>query len=175
MKVIDEKGRLFGKINLIDLLIVLVLALVAAALCFKILGARAPGAVTTQDDLISANQQVTVRYKVLVSGIDEEYFAGLEAHAQGASIVRDNNIVDGKIVNFEKKACSTALDASGNVVSVENQDRYDALFTIEYTGRMEANALVEGEQVIRVGAQYTVRTLYIEIIGYITDVEILEQ
>ena len=175
MKVIDEKGRLFGKINLIDLLIVLVVALVAVALCYKIIGAHAPGSVTTQDDLISANQEVTVRYKVLVSGIDAEYFNGLEPNAVGASLVRDNNIVDGKIVAFEKKACSTALDASGNVVAVEDQDRYDALFTIEYTGKMETNALVEGEQVIRVGAQYTVRTLLIEIIGYITEVEILEQ
>ncbi len=175
MKVIDEKGRLFGKINLLDLLIVLVVLLVAAALCWKILGNRAPGSVSTQDDLIAANEQVTVRYKVLVAGIDEEYFASLEEHAVGASLVRDNSVVDGKIVDFEKKPCSTALDANGNVVSVENQDRYDALFTIEYTGKMEANALVEGQQVLRVGAQYTVRTLFIEIIGYITSVEILEQ
>ncbi len=175
MKIIDEKGRLFGKINLIDLLIVLAVVLVAAALCWKIAGARAPGDVSTQDDLIKAGQEVTVRYKVIVAGIDGEYFKGLERYAQDASLVRDNNVINGKIVELRKEACDTALDAYGNVVNAEGQDRYDAIFTIEYTGPMNTNALVEGQQVLRVGSQYTVRTLFIDIIGYITDVEILEK
>lgn len=173
MKIIDEKGRLFGKINLIDLLIVLVVALVAVAFVWKITGSRAPGDVAQHDHLINAGDEVTVRYEVIVAGIDEAYFKGLERYAEGASLVRDNNVINGKIVKFEKAACETALDPNGNVIAVEGQDRYDAIFTIEYTGKMNTNALVEGQQVIRVGAQYTVRTLFIDIIGYITDVEII--
>jgi len=175
MKIIDEKGRLFGKINLIDLLIVLAVVLVGLALVWKIVGARAPGDVATQDHLINAGDEVTVRYEVIVSGIDEAYFEGLERYAEGSSLVRDNNVINGKIVKFEKLACSTALDANGNVIAVDGQDRYDAVFTIEYTGKMNTNALVEGQQVLRVGSQYTVRTLFIDIIGYITDVEIIEK
>ena len=175
MKIIDEKGRLFGKINLIDLLIVLAVALVALAFVWKITGSRAPGDVATQDHLINAGDEVTVRYEVIVSGIDGAYFEGLERYAEGASLVRDNNVINGKIVAFRKEACDTALDANGNVVNAEGQDRYDAIFTIEYTGKMNTNALIEGQQVLRVGSQYTVRTLFIDIIGYITDVEILEK
>jgi len=175
MKVIDEKGRLFGKINLIDLLIILAVILVAAALCLKIFGGRAPGDVATEDDLLKANEEVTVRFEVTVSGINEAYLEGLERYAEGANLVRDNNVINGKIVEFRKEVSSSSLDAVGNVISTEGQNRYDAIFTIEYTGKMNANALMEGEQVIRIGAQYLLRTLYIEIGGYITDVEILEQ
>jgi len=175
MKIIDEKGRLFGKINLIDLLIVLAVVLVGLALVWKIVGARAPGDVATQGNLINPNEEVTVRYEVIVSGIDEAYFEGLERYAEGANLVRDDNVINGKIVKFEKLACETALDANGNVIAVSGQDRYDAVFTIEYTGKMNTNALVEGKQVLRVGSQYTVRTLFIDIIGYITDVEIIEK
>ena len=35
MKLIDEKGRLFGKVNLIDLLVVLLIVAVLAAVVWK--------------------------------------------------------------------------------------------------------------------------------------------
>ena len=38
MKLIDEKGRLFGKINLIDLLVVLLIVAVLAAVVWKLGG-----------------------------------------------------------------------------------------------------------------------------------------
>lgn len=175
MKVIDEKGRLFGKINVIDLLIILAVVLVAAAFCWKIVGARAPGDVATQDDLIRADQEVTVRYDVVVSDINESYIEALERYAPGASLVRDNNVINGKIVEFRKEAIAPNADDPDSSAEGEGKDRYDVIFTIEYTGKMNTNALIEGKQVLRVGTQYTVRTLYIEIIGYITDVEIIEQ
>ena len=35
MKIVDEKGRLFGKVNLIDLLVLLLVIAAAAALIWK--------------------------------------------------------------------------------------------------------------------------------------------
>ena len=46
MKLIDEKGRLFGKINLIDLLVVLLIVAVLAAVVWKLGGRKAAAAVT---------------------------------------------------------------------------------------------------------------------------------
>ena len=40
MKLIDEKGRLFGKINLIDLLVMLLIVAVLAAVVWKLGGKR---------------------------------------------------------------------------------------------------------------------------------------
>ena len=46
MKLIDEKGRLFGKINLIDLLVVLLIVAVIVAVVWKLGGKKAAAAVT---------------------------------------------------------------------------------------------------------------------------------
>ena len=46
MKLIDEKGRLFGKINLIDLLVVVLIVAVIAAVVWKLGGKKAAAAVT---------------------------------------------------------------------------------------------------------------------------------
>ena len=102
MKILDEKGRLFGKINLVDLLIILLVLLLIAAVCWRILGARAPGNVATQANVIQADEVVSVRFKVLVSGAEAEYLPALERYAEGASLVRDDNVSVGKIVGFEK-------------------------------------------------------------------------
>ncbi len=40
MKIIDEKGRLFGKINLIDLLVIVLVVAVVAAVGWKLVGKR---------------------------------------------------------------------------------------------------------------------------------------
>ena len=49
MKLVDEKGRLFGKINLIDLLVVLLIVAVLAAVVWKLGGKKAAAAVTGTD------------------------------------------------------------------------------------------------------------------------------
>ena len=38
MKIIDEKGRLFGKINLIDLLVIVLVIAIIAAVGWKLVG-----------------------------------------------------------------------------------------------------------------------------------------
>ena len=46
MKIIDEKGRLFGKINLIDLLVIVLVVAVVAAVGWKVVGKKAAAAVS---------------------------------------------------------------------------------------------------------------------------------
>jgi hypothetical protein len=175
MKILDEKGRLFGKINLVDLLIVLLVLLLIAAVCWRILGARTPGSVATQANVIQADEVVSVRFKVLVSGAEAEYIPALERYAEGASLVRDDNVSVGKIVGFEKYEVSSYQNEDGTVVPVGEGERYNVVFTVEYTGKMNTNTLIEGKQPLRVGAEYLLRTVFIEIKGTIMDVEILDK
>ena len=173
MKLLDEKGRLFGKINLVDLLIILLVVLLAVAVIWRVAGSRAPGNVATQDAVIRANENLSVRFKVLISGVDAEYVPGLERYAMGAQIIRDENLINGRIVDVQSHPIGTVLDASGEMIPVEEGERYDVVFTVEYTGRMNTNTLIDGKQVLRVGAEYVLRTVFIEIKGYIADVEII--
>ena len=157
------------------LAVLLLLALLVVAVVWKVSGSRAPGDVATQDDLIRADQVVSVRFDVLVSGASSEYMEAFERYAVGSSIVRDNNLVDGKITDMRAKPCTSVLSPAGDVLSVSGTDRYDVVFTVEYTGKMNTNCLMEGRQPLRVGADYLLRTLFLEVNGHITDVEILDK
>ena len=46
MKIIDEKGRLFGKINLIDLLVIVLVIAIIAAVGWKLVGKKAAASVS---------------------------------------------------------------------------------------------------------------------------------
>lgn len=59
MKLIDQNGRLFGKISIIDVLVILVAAALAAALAFKS-GQTHTGTTVTSD---------TITYQVLAAGV----------------------------------------------------------------------------------------------------------
>ena len=69
MKLIDEKGRLFGKINLIDLLVVLLIVAVLAAVVWKLGGSRAAAAVagTEKKAVYTAEYAKTQVDKTLVN------------------------------------------------------------------------------------------------------------
>ena len=51
MKLIDEKGRLFGKINLIDLLVVILIVTVIAAVVWKLGGRKAAARSPRRDSM----------------------------------------------------------------------------------------------------------------------------
>ena len=175
MKLIDEKGRLFGNLNLIDLHVIVQILAVGAAVCWKLLAGRAPGSVSTEPDVIQANEEMTVRFTVRCSSVDETYLSAFDEHVRGASLVRDSSVLNGKVLDYAvEPSTSTQLDAEGNSVLMTDQDRYDVVFTVEYTGNMEANALTDGDQLIRIGQGYVIRTVYVEVTGYVTDLEIVK-
>ena len=53
MKIIDEKGRLFGKINLIDLLVLVLVVAVVLAVGWKLVGKKAAASVSNNNHEIT--------------------------------------------------------------------------------------------------------------------------
>ena len=53
MKIIDEKGRLFGKINLIDLLVLVLVVAVVLAVGWKLVGRKAAASVSNNNHEIT--------------------------------------------------------------------------------------------------------------------------
>ena len=64
MKIIDEKGRLFGKLNLIDLLVIILLIAAVAAVAWKLVGKKAAETV--------ADTGRTITYTVTVEDVNRE-------------------------------------------------------------------------------------------------------
>lgn len=163
MKVLDEKGRLFGKINLIDLLVIVVIVAVIAAVGWKLVGGRITDALE--------NNNPTIRYEVLCTNVDVDACDYAVAHV-GGQLMSNGNLLDGYITDCViEPHTEVALDADGNPKAVENPSSRDLRFTIETKVDTVANAYGLGSQELRVGKSHIVKTVDLEFNGYITAME----
>ena len=90
MKIIDEKGRLFGKLNLIDLLVTILLIAAVAAVAWKLVGKKAAETV--------ADTGRTITYTVTVEDVNREA-AEFASTQIGKSLVNNSKVVDAAITN----------------------------------------------------------------------------
>ena len=163
MKVLDEKGKLFGKINLIDLIVIVVLVLVVAAVGWKLAGSQITDAI--------ANNNPTIRYEVVCPKIDPDAceFAVTQV---GGQLMSNGDLLDGYITDCViEPYLETVLDADGNVKQVEDPASHNLRFTIEAKVSEVANAYGLGSQELRVGKSHIVKTVELEFNGYITAME----
>ena len=153
MKLVDEKGRLFGKVNLIDLLAVLLILAVLAAVVWKLGGNKAAAAVT------GANKKAV--YTVEIEDVPADIAAFADTQI-GKALVNDSKVIDAVITDVRAEPYD---DQTGHVrlfVSVEA----DASFT--------ANVYKVGPQEVRVGYEYILKTSEFELTGLISALEVTD-
>ena len=92
---IDEKGRLFGKINIVDLLVILVVLIAAVVLGLKFLKPNVTGGeLETEDGL------VPVTYTVLVENVLPEVYESVQKYIPG-TMMASGELLDGQIVDVD--------------------------------------------------------------------------
>ncbi len=150
MKIIDEKGRLFGKINLIDLLVLVLLVAVVAFAGWKLVGKKAAASASSTSHEIS----FTVLFEDQPLEIAE--FAETQI---GKQLV--NNA---RLISAEVSSCSA--------VSPEAASAHVNLYiTIDAGASFGANVWTVGSQEVRVGYEYILKTSEFELTGIITALE----
>jgi hypothetical protein len=162
-RILDERGRLFGKLNIVDLIAVLAAAVVAVTAVVKYTGGRSavgggsPAAVGT----------VTVSYQFTIKGIREMSLAlfrpGDAVFAEGGKHIGSITAVD------SSGATTTTARADGKYVKAPVPLRYDVVLTIEVpctvsSGRYYANRSFE----LSVNSEQKIHTKYVDVTGYIT-------
>ena len=152
MKIIDEKGRLFGKINLIDLLLVVLLIAAVAAVAWKLVGKKA---VETVSDTGR-----TITYTVTVEDVNREA-AEFAATQVGKSLVNNSKVVSASITDT---AVTDRTDSA----------HVDLAVTISGSGQFTGNVYKVGAQEVRVGYEYIVKTSEFELTGIITAMTVAE-
>lgn len=150
MKIIDEKGRLFGKVNLIDLLVVVLVLAVILAAGWKLVGKKAAASVSDNSKSIS----FTVLFEDQPLEIAE--FAETQI---GAQLV--NNA---KLISAEVSACSASFPESSS-------DHVNLYMTIDATATFGSNVWTVGSQEVRVGYEYILKTSEFELTGIISALE----
>ncbi len=153
MKLIDKKGRLFGKINVVDLLALVVLVAAAALLAVKLLTPA------EEEETASALLTYTVRvvnvekvtYDNICQFVDRE--KGLKDQVLAGDELQDAYIVD-----------VTATEHLGSQLERVTEGALDLLFTIEAEVTDPQQNLV-GTQEVRAGKSHIVKTQHMEFSG----------
>ena len=171
MKVIDEKGRLFGKLNVIDLLALLLAAVVAVFLVMKLAKKNAPG-----PSAISG-EPINVTYTVAVANVRPESYEVVRRFVDKAAGKKDQlmtgtQLLNGYVVDCVAVPHVTYVTTSDNeikaVQSTGEDTRLDLTFTMEaVVTNPITNAL--GSQEIRVGNGQYVKTAHFDFFGNILD------
>ena len=166
MKIVDEKGRLFGKLNLIDLLVILVLVFIVVAVVWKVAAPKEEAAVQ--------GEALTVRYEVLCTEVDPETCQSAQK-CVGSQLLSNEGLHDGHITDCEIEPCMEMVSTPDGVMSVENPNLHNLRFTIEVHPSVVRNSYSVGKQELRIGNVHTVKSTSLEIReGTITSMEVLE-
>ncbi|NLO98847.1 MAG: DUF4330 domain-containing protein [Clostridiaceae bacterium] len=151
MKVIDEKGRLFGKINLFDLIVLLALLIAVSAVGYKVIS----------DKMKSAGITPTTTYIVTVKSLamPPSY---TEALKKDDRIYYDNfGFVNAKIVGVsEEPAMITVQTSDGRLIETQSPNLVDVTIDIEVVDSHDTPDIRVGRYAVAVGGKLTVKTIY---------------
>jgi hypothetical protein len=165
-KIVDEKGKLFGIINVVDLIVLLVILAVAAAVLWKLFG-------NTVTSAMSGKTEFT--YVVKCTEVDASLKEILEEQKLPQQLMSSGSYVNGSLTKVEfAPHMVTALQQDGTVMTYEDEGTVDAYFTITASVDSRTLTFPVGSQEVRVGKEHIVKTRYIELEGFILSVDIAE-
>ena len=123
---IDNKGKIFGKVSIVDLLIVLLLVVAIGVTVFKF-------GFSAHKDVNEAGSKI--EYVVKVEGVRN---FTVDSIKEGAELYDDeSDALIGVVKGIEvEKSMDYALKNDGTTVYAEKPDRYDVYLTVESDARI---------------------------------------
>ncbi|MBP8620946.1 MAG: DUF4330 domain-containing protein [Firmicutes bacterium] len=163
MKVLDEKGRLFGKISIIDLLVIVVIVGAVAWFGYSMFGKNLRTEVSQREE--------ETEIVVVASGMRP---TTAEAIAKGGKIFEfKTGACVGEVVGVETEpAVVWLLEGDGRWVQTQSDDKVDAFVTIRGTARVGENVITMNGVEIRVGGSIGLKTKFATFQGYIMNMDL---
>ena len=167
MKVINEKGKLFGVINIVDLLVLIAAIAVVAGVGYKLFAPQISEITSPQ-----VSMTVTVRVRGATPFLVEE----VQRNSQvGKQIVSGSSFTDAVITDMQiEDYVQQVTTADGSIVNALDPSKKDLVFTIETTVPEGTAAPSIGTQEVRAGRTFIVKTNDFETTGNIDMVDIAD-
>lgn len=162
MKIVNEKGKLFGLINIIDLSIIILILLIGSVFVLKSLGTEV-GPITSS----TAEQNLTVTFKSSVK--NDEQIKALKEKDQLISLLKP---VDAYIKSISYEVLQVpGTNAEGQQVYSPDPKRKQ--LTVKFTMKTSAgNGIIRlDSQDICVGKNFTLKTRTFEVPGTVEAIE----
>ena len=156
MKIINEKGKLFGIINVVDLLVLVAAIAVVAGVGYKLFAKQIKEVASPQVSLT-----MTVRVRGATPFLVNEVQRNSYVNAQ---------ITDMKIDDYNQQVTT----ADGRIVTATDPEKKDLVFTITTKVSKDTPAPAIGTQEVRAGRTFIVKTNDFETTGNIDSVDIAD-
>ena len=158
---IDEKGRLFGKINVLDILFVLLFIAVIAVVVI-LFGGRNGNAAT-----------LPVTYTLEVRNEDASYFD--QVHVGEKVVDGVTKAYMGKIVGFTKKPAHVLEQANNKMAIFTPEGFYDGYITSQVDATVSYPDLITDGQSIKIGEEVAYRSESLAMRGYVVAIDYDEE
>lgn len=159
MKIVNEKGKLFGIINIIDLAVLLVLVLLVVG-----------GAQRLKSKPIVASGTSNA---ILTFEVSDVRFATVENIIEGDPIYHyDKGGFIGNIEEVTYEPYKEPVEFEGKWVNMEVPEKYVATFKVNAEIKNNPDVIVAGDEQVRIGVEFRVKNKNIAFFARVMDIEV---
>jgi len=169
MKLVNEKGKLFGIINVVDLLVILLVIAIVAVVGIKLFGTKAQAVVAVKEDCY-AEIEIIAASPRLYNEVDRQMDTLI-----GSRMVTGNEYLNATVedVWFEDYVVVNP-DDEGTMIEAVDPNRKDIVFLVKTQVAPDSATLSIGAQELRSGKTFIVKTQTFECSGTIRYVNVGE-
>lgn len=159
MKIVNEKGKLFGLINIIDLIVVLILALIVVGGASRL---------KTKPIIVNEDSKAVITFEV-----SDVRMATVENIIVGDPIYHyDKGGFIGNITDVKVEPYKEPVESNGQWVNAEIPEKYVATFTVDADVRDNPDVIIAGNEQTRIGVQFRVKNKRIAFFGTVMKIEV---
>ncbi|HLR34478.1 MAG TPA: DUF4330 family protein [Tissierellales bacterium] len=159
MKIINEKGKLFGVINIIDLIVIIILVLIVGG---GVKRAKAKPEVVGEKGKALITIEISDVKKPIADGFD----TGQNLYFQ------DKDSLIGEIIDIDVKPYTKNILSGGKWHSKEVPDKYVATLTVMADVTETSEVIIVGGEEVRIGVKYKVKAKKTTASGTVFGVEV---
>ncbi len=159
MKIIDEKGKLFKVINIVDLLVILAIILVIGGIFYTLSNS---GAITVapKDSYVAT---------IICKGVTQSVYDNLN---ENDKIIYGNSFVNGYILDATKESAKIEIINENNeIIIIEHPSLIDIYIDVIIDVDKGSSYILLGKYQINIGKELVVKTARIEVNGLIIDIK----
>lgn len=161
-----KKGKLFGKLNIIDILVLVVLIAAVGLFAYRMFRPVAKETIGSEISVSKPN----LKFSVLCDDVPRELAENIKTSVQGEERDLDGEIVSPRrIYNSGKLMDAEIVDCT--IIETENKDLVQIRFDLQAYAQLNSGAYAIGWQEIRLANVYSVKTVDIEIEGPVVAME----
>ena len=173
MKIV-KNGRLFGKLNIVDVLILLVVIAAVAFLAVRMVGGSGGETIAADEPSAQANLRYTVLCEDMPLMQAENAVTAVTAEDYELKLDDDSILKVSPNQIFNSNKFQDAQITSAEILQQDDSadgQRVTVRFVIEAAAKNTVGSFVVGTQEVRIGRDYTVKTVDIEMLGTVSAME----